>query len=315
MRLVFFGSGDFGTATLQALYGRGHELLLVGTQPAKPAGRGRHPQPTPIARAAAALGLVCREFADINTPATAALLQELRPHAAVVIAFGQKISSGLLQLPGLRWINLHGSLLPSYRGAAPINWAIIQGERQAGVTVMAMNDVFDGGAIYAKAALEIGELETAGELHDRLAALGPGLMLGVLEAIEAGRDEPLAQDDTKASKAPKLHKADGRLDWTLSAELLARRCRGMYPWPGAFSFLHQQHKDEALRIIVARARAEGGRQARQAPGTLEADYRVACGMGCLEIVELVPPGGKLMTMKDFCNGRHIAPGDRLSPDA
>lgn len=312
MRLVYFGSGEFGCPTLTRLAQSRHDLLQVVTQPARPAGRGKKLLPTPIADQAARLGLNVVESADVNTPDFVAGIGPLEPDLLVIIAFGQKIGSELINLPGCRAINLHGSLLPAYRGAAPINWAIINGETRTGVTIIEINEVWDAGAMLGTAALEIDPLETAGELHDRLALLGPDLMLDVIDRLEAGTLTPVAQDHRRACRAPKLTKQDAAIDWNQPADALQRRIRGMWPWPGAYT--HVQHRDQADRQRIALARARVVSDAGPgdlAPGQLDHDLHVVCMPGRLELLEVRPDNGKLMDFAAYCRGRRLQPGDGL----
>ena len=314
MRIIYMGSGEFGCPTLRALSDSDHELLDVITPPARPAGRGKKTIATPVARLAEELDLPLTEAANVNQPDLVSRIAELQPDVILVIAFGQKIGSDLLNLPNCRVINLHGSLLPAYRGAAPINWAIINGEEKAGVTVIELNDAWDAGAMFGQSALTILPRETAGELHDRLALLGPDLVIDILQRITAGTDQPLDQNSSLASKAPKLRKADGRINWNEPAETIVNRILGLWPWPGAFSQLTQADRKKPQRVVVARAElAEPGETTATAePGQFDNDLYVTCGQGRIHILELRPENSKLMTFSDFANGRRIKPGDRFT---
>ncbi|MBN1436124.1 MAG: methionyl-tRNA formyltransferase [Sedimentisphaerales bacterium] len=315
MRIVFFGSGDFGCDTLAALTESGHEIAEVVTQPARPAGRGKKLLETPIAMKAQELGLNCRSCADVNTDEFVEHMAGLGPDVAVVIAFGQKIGPDLLNLPNCRFVNLHGSLLPAYRGAAPINWAIINGESEAGVTVIELNDAWDGGAMLGRSSLTIEPYETAGELHDRLAELGPQVILEVLSQIELGSDKPITQDETKASRAPKLRKENGKIDWSSDAVTIRNHIHGMWPWPGACCRLQQAEKDKIEKVTIARVSvvAEDDSLAAEpgAIGTVTEDLTVQCGRGRLRILELRPENSRLMNFADFVNGRRLRTGDRF----
>jgi methionyl-tRNA formyltransferase len=229
MNLVYLGSGEFGVPCLDALQASGHNLCLIVTQPANPAGRGRKPQPTPVGQWADTHGVAFVETDNVNTPEVSQKIAACRPDVIVVIAFGQKIGKELVALPPKGAINVHASLLPKYRGAAPINWAILRGETQTGNSIITLADKIDAGDILAQARTEIGPQETAGELHDRLAQLAAPLLLETLGALAAGAATYTKQNDAEATFAPKLHKADGFLDFREPAEILARKMRGFWP--------------------------------------------------------------------------------------
>ena len=310
MRIIFMGGGEFGCDTLRWLHSSHHELLKVFTQPARPAGRGRLPKPTPIAELCSKLEVSCEETANINSPEIIEQVRVLNPDVIVVIAFGQWLGSALQKLP-LRIINLHSSLLPKYRGAAPINWAIIQGETVSGVTVIEINDTWDGGAIIANEKLEIGATETAGELHDRLAALGPAVVAEVLGEFEAGIYQPKEQDESQSCKAPKLQKTDGEIDWTKPAKDIKCKILGMWPWPGAYCFLPQESGKD-LRVSLCRCELLEESEPELAPGTFNSKMDIVCGDGgVIRMLEVKPDNGKLMPFKAFTNGKRLKPGDKL----
>lgn len=311
MRIVYFGSGEFGVPTLKALAKSRHEIPLVVTQPARPAGRGRRLQPTAVATLANELHLKCLECENVNTPEFLAVLRSRQPQVLVVIAFGQKIGPEILALPDCRAVNLHSSLLPAYRGAAPINWAIINGESHTGVSVIELNDRWDAGAIVGRQTTDILPGERAGELHDRLALLGPDTVLSVLDAIEQGTDNPLPQDESLAGRAPKLRKNDALLDWRLAAPVLANRVHGTWPWPGAFSWLIRQDAAKSERITFARVEPNDLPCPDLAPGQLTPSLSIATGKGSLLPVEVKPQGGRLMTWDEFVRGRRLTPDDRF----
>ena len=312
MKIIYLGSGEFGLPALQWLTSSDHDLLQIITQPARPAGRGKKLLPTPVARFAQTQQLPCREAPDIKDPAVIDHIRRLRPDLLLVIAFGQKVSSDLLVLPHCRAVNLHGSLLPAYRGAAPINWALINGEKQTGITVIELNEVWDAGDILGQTATDIKANETAGELHDRLALLGPALLGATLEKIAAHIDTPQAQDHTGASCAPKLCKTDAALCWNQPAEQLRNRINGMSPWPGAYALLQQSGKTNPLRVTFLRGELAGDTApAAVEPGTLLDDFTLACAPGRLRPLQVKPQNAKLMTFNDFINGRRLQPGDRF----
>ena len=315
MRIIFLGSGDFGSETLKWLMRSEHDILEVVTQPTRPAGRGRKAQPTAISALSAGLGLPCRETVDVNDTLSVKHIRLLRPDVLLVIAFGQWIGSELLNLPGCRVINLHASLLPRYRGAAPINWAIINGDQQTGLTMIELNDVWDGGNILGQCATAIQPRETAGELHDRLALMGPKLVEEVLEGMTNGNIASIAQDEQTACRAPKLCKSDGAIHWDWSAERIRNFIHGMWPWPGAFCFLKQSEKKKPERISLARAevifdsRSKPPAEITAVPGTVADDLSIYCSSGRLKLLQVRPENGKLMDFADFVNGRHLKPGD------
>jgi methionyl-tRNA formyltransferase len=250
----------------------------------------------------------------VNNPEVVDHIRNLEPEVILVIAFGQKIGSELLNLPSCRAINLHGSLLPKYRGAAPINWALIKGEKQTGLSIIELNEVWDAGNLLGRLATDIEPGERAGELHDRLAHMGPEIVSEVLEKIAAGADTPLPQDDSQASRAPKLKKSDGAIRWDRPAEEICNFIHGMWPWPGAFCYL-QQEDTKKERLVPARAAAKeldnGTAADSEIPGTLAEDMSIICGRGKIAIMEVKPENGKLMDFSDFINGRHLRPGGRF----
>ena len=315
MRVVFCGSGSFGEPTLRWLAGSAHQVVGVVTQPARQAGRGRKVQATPIAMAAEELGLSCFPCADVNSSEGVGYVRSLSPEAIVVIAFGQKIGAALLSVGACHVINLHGSLLPKYRGAAPINWAIIHGETETGVSVITLNERWDAGAVLGQARLCIGPDETAGAVHDRLAALGPAVVGQVLGDLEAGLLQEVRQDEAQVSRAPKLRKSDGAIDWTRPAEAIRNQVRGMWPWPGAYCYLEQQGKTGPERVTMGAAVVAAGAEAEDATGqgveagTVLEDFSIVCGSGRLRPVGVKPDGGKLMSYEAFARGRHLQAGD------
>jgi methionyl-tRNA formyltransferase len=231
MRVIYFGSGEFGLPTFAHLASR-HEVAAVVTQPDRPAGRKRKMTPTPVAAWAEDAGLQVFRCEDANDPAVVARIAALRARVAVVIAFGQKLSPALIDAAGELVVNLHASLLPRFRGAAPIQHAILAGERETGVSVISLAARMDAGLIYAQAATPISPTETAGELHDRLALLGPDVVDQVLRDFEAGQLRGRSQDETHVSRAGKLSRADAAIDFAQPADLVCRQIRAMSPWPG-----------------------------------------------------------------------------------
>lgn len=306
LRVIFAGSGEFGIPTLEALRGAGHEIIRVVTQPDRPAGRGRALTPTPVAAVAVGAGLDVLRTADIN--------KESLPPAdvMVVIAFGQKIAEHQVNHPRLGSVNLHASRLPRYRGAAPINWAIINGERTAGNSVIRLAQRMDAGAVLGQSELTIGDLETAGELHDRLALDGAPLVLRVLDELATGRAVEMVQDESRATLAPKLSRESAALDWMRPADEVARRIRGLYPWPGCRVSLCDAEGTPIASLRLVRARPGPGEGPRWEPGEVMSNGLVQAGDGAgVEIIEVQPDGKRPMLLAHYRRGHPWQPGLRL----
>jgi methionyl-tRNA formyltransferase len=302
MRLVFCGTPDFAVPALDALIAAGHEIRAVYTQPDRPAGRGRGLQASPVAQRAAALQLPLRQPAKF-TPEVIAGLRELAVDAMVVVAYGLILPAAALAATRLGCFNIHASLLPRWRGAAPIQRAVLAGDAESGVTIMRMDEGLDTGPMLLREAVPIGPSMTAGELHDALAPLGARLMVRALEQLAAGTARETAQPADGVTYAKKIAKEEARLDWTLPAIELAQRVRGYNPAPMAWSELARE-RVRVLRAHTDRARPGAG------PGTvLGADaegIRVATGSGALVITELQFAGGKPMTAQQASAGRSLA---------
>jgi methionyl-tRNA formyltransferase len=315
MRLIYLGSGEFGLPTLQRLH-EVHEVAAVVTQPDRPAGRGRGLTPTPIGAWAAGAELPLLKVSDANSADVVEKVAGFGADAVVVVAFGQKLSPGLIEALGRLTVNLHASLLPKYRGAAPINWAIINGEAVTGLSVISLAQRMDAGLIYGQAQAPIDPQETAGELHDRLAAMGPDLVCRVLAEFAAGTLQGRPQDDTFATRAPKLSKADGWADFNATAEEVRRRVHGLTPWPGV-TVTWRPAGDGAgrplklLRVGVL-PRSQTGGQAPAPPGTVLDGLAVATGDGAVSLLEVQAPGGRPMAIDAFARGHGLRPGDRLT---
>jgi methionyl-tRNA formyltransferase len=309
MKIVYLGSGEFGLESLNALAESEHELRFIVTQPPRAAGRGRKPTPTPVAGWASTHSVPYIETEDANAPPVLEKIAGCEPDLIVVIAFGQKIGKDLTHLPPKGAINVHASLLPKYRGAAPINWAIIKGETETGISIITLAEKMDAGQILAREKTEIPPEETAGELHDRLAKIAAPLLLRTLDQIADGTAVYTEQDHSQATLAPKLKKTDGFLDFNEPAEVLARKIRGLWPWPGAQAMYVSERTQKSLPVTIARAATVRQRPADLRPGTLDESLNVACGNGGLRILEIKPAGSRLMSFKDFINGWHIQPGD------
>ncbi|MFG0285577.1 MAG: methionyl-tRNA formyltransferase [Phycisphaerales bacterium JB039] len=305
-RVVFFGAGAFGLPTLGAL-AEACDLVAVVTQPDRRAGRGRAPAPTPIGAWADAhldLERVLRAE-SVNKPAVCDRIRELPADVWVIIAFGQKLGQALLA--DRFAINLHASLLPRWRGAAPINAAILAGDIETGNSVITLADRMDGGLILGQSRRSIDPQQTAGELHDLLAADGPDLVLRVLAERAAGRLAPRTQDESKVTIAPKLSKADGWVDFAEPASAVRRRIHGLTPWPG----VTVQFRAAPLKLL--RANIEPPAPKKLAPGALldPALGTIACGAGAIRLLEVQPAGGKPMAWSEFARGRSPQAGEQL----
>jgi methionyl-tRNA formyltransferase len=310
MRIVFFGTGPFAVPALRALHAAGHEIVVVVSQPDRPAGRGRVIVPTPVHAAAGALGLPHAQAADVAT-LPPGLLD--RAELGVVADFGQKLGPALLAALPRGCINVHGSLLPRYRGAAPYQWAILNGEPRTGVTVFQLDPRWDAGAIWSQREIEIGPTQTADELRDRLADVGAALLVETIPQIQSGQIQPRPQDPAQASRAPKLTKADAALDWSQPAVRIVRRIHGLWSWPAAAcTFASRAGRRERLQLARARvADARAVPTLELPPGAFAPDLTVQSGGGRVELLEVKPAGGRLMPFAAFAHGRHVAPPDRL----
>jgi methionyl-tRNA formyltransferase len=305
LRIIFAGSGEFGWPTLRALVDAGHEIVQVVSQPDRPAGRGRGLTPTPIASFAQDAKLPLLRTQNINA--------ETLPAAdvLVVIAFGQKIAPHVVDHARLGAINLHASLLPKYRGAAPINWAIVRGETVTGNSVIRLAQKMDAGAVLGQSELRIGEAETAGELHDRLSLDGAPLVLRVVEQLANGAALERPQDESRATIAPKLSRDASRLDFTRPAHDLANQIRGLSPWPGCRVRLLSEEGSEVARLTLVSCKAIAGDVAGESPGSLAQNGGIVAGDGLLTVLLLQPEGKRPMTVKDFSNGHPWAAGMRI----
>ena len=318
MKIVYLGSGEFGVECLDALSISEHDLRFIVTQPPNPAGRGRKPNPTPVACWADAHSRPFFETGDVNTVGVIARIADYEPDLIVVIAFGQKIGNELTNLPPKGSINVHASLLPKYRGAAPINWAIINGETTTGISIITLAEKMDAGQILAQSQTDIAADETAGQLHGRLAKMAAPLLLKTIGQIADGTAAYIEQDHAKATFAPKLKKIDGFLDFAEPAEILARKIRGFWPWPGASANYISHKTGKSIRVTIAIAEVGAVREPPLvcepplSAGTLDENLNVICGSGSLEVKKIKPAGSALMDFKDFVNGRKTQPGDRFS---
>ncbi len=305
MRLVYFGAGEFGLPTLQRLLTE-HDVVLAVTQPDRPAGRSRRTTPTAIARFADSKGIDVIKPDRPNEPDVIEQIRSRQAEGFVVIAYGHKLSEALLGETFA--INLHASLLPKYRGAAPINWAMINGEEHTGLSVITLSQTMDAGSVLASSSTSIDPMETAGELHDRLAEMGPEVILRTLDGFTNGALEPIVQDASLACRAPKMSKADGTVDFDRPANAVRCRVHGLTPWPGCTVTIG----DQRLKVLRVQVVEETDANSRE-PGEILTDCSVACNPGVVKLLSVQPPGGKAMTFEAYCNGRKVHAGARLLP--
>lgn len=310
MKIVYLGSGLFGIDCLNALTSSPHSIELIISQPPHPAGRGRKPRPTPVAKWAGQNRIELVETQNVNHPDMIERIGSAEPDLMVVIAFGQKISDRLIELPPHRAINVHSSLLPKYRGAAPINWAVINGEKTTGISIITLAQKMDAGDILAQGETQIEENETAGTLHDRLAQLAAPLLIDTIDKIAAGNATYIPQDHSKATLAPKLKKSDGFLDFDQPAIIVHRKILGFSPWPGATANYLSKNTGKITRVTITLAKLiDSPAQSELPPGTLNENLEVICSSGAIKIVKIKPAGKAEMDFADFVNGRKTAPGD------
>ena len=308
MRLAFLGTPSFAVPSLERLVAAGHVIAVVYTQPDRPKGRGRELTASPVKLAAGRLGLAVHQPERIRRPEVVSELASFRLDAMVVVGYGQILPQSIIDVVPLGIVNIHASLLPEYRGAAPIQWAVAKGESVTGVTTMRIDAGLDTGDILLQRETPIGVDETAVELGGRLAESGADLLLETMAGLEAGRIVPRKQDDSRATYAPILRKEDGQIDWKWTAPEIYNRGRGFLPWPGIWTMFHGQ----LLHIWNARVT---DRLADGAPGTVVPGKRrmiVNCGSGsCLDVIELQLEGKKRMTAEAFLNGRHLEENEVL----
>jgi methionyl-tRNA formyltransferase len=308
VNVVFMGTSAFAVPPLQRLVASRHAVLAVVTQPDRPQGRGRRIAASPVKQAATAQRLRVLQPGRAHDPSLLAELKALVPDVIVVAAYGQILRPALLKIPPVGCLNVHASLLPKYRGAAPINWALIHGERVTGVSIMLIEETLDTGPIFLQSTLAIDPLDDAGTLQERLAERGAEALLEALDGIESGRMSPVPQNHALATHAPKLRKADGEIVWSQSAEALHCLVRGVTPWPGALT----THQGKPLRIWRAtpRARSEVGTPGRVA-AVDQLGIWVETGDGCLVLGEVQPASGRRMVAAAYARGHGLRPADLL----
>jgi methionyl-tRNA formyltransferase len=310
MKIVFLGSGHIGLTSLVALAdSKRHELVGIFTQPSRKAGRSRKLTPTPVAEWAEANKIDCVEAEDINSAEMLERIASCGADLMVVIAFGQFISQKAINIQPKRAINVHGSLLPKYRGAGPVNWAVINGDKKSGVSIITVESKMDTGDVLGMAEIDIAPDDTAGSLHDTLAVLAPDVLLKAIDQIEDGTAVYEKQDESKATSAPKLKKSDGYIDFSSPAEVICNKIRGFWSWPGAQTDFVCGKTKKCVRVTFALAEVVRSDESSGRFGILDDELNIICGKDKLKILRLKPSGSELMDFKDFVNGRALKPGD------
>jgi methionyl-tRNA formyltransferase len=308
-KIVFMGTPDFAVPSLKAVHAAGHDIALVVTQPDRPKGRGRKVEPPAVKKAAERLGLSLTQPASLRDETAKQDLQAANADFFIVVAFGHLLRESVLKMPKQGCINVHASLLPRYRGPAPIQWAVINGDAQTGVTTMLIDKGLDTGDMLMSVREPIGPSDTAGSLHDRLAQRGADLLVRTLEAFADGTIRRTPQDHSAATYAPLLKKTDGLIDWKKPAATIELFIRGMSPWPGAFTYW----KNTRLKIYRSEVTPEAS---NALPGTIlngrPGHLIVATGNGALSILELQSASGSRLPASEFLRGFRIAPGETLA---
>jgi methionyl-tRNA formyltransferase len=306
-RLVFMGTAAFAVPSLKALAASRHELVAVYTQPARPAGRGWHLRTSPVQSAAEALAIPVRAPARLRDPEVQAAFAALHADLAVVAAYGLILPEAILEAPRWGCINLHASLLPRWRGAAPIQRALLAGDPKTGVTIFRMEPSLDTGPILASRSVPITAQSTAANLHDELAEMAADMVVAAVDDLAAGRAHAVPQPEAGVTYAAKIEKAEGRLDWTRPAAALERQLRALNPWPGCWTEIG----DQTLRVLAGRPVPCGRDDGRMPGEVLDERLTVACGEGCLVLTSVQRPGGRPMPSEAFLRGFPVPVGTRL----
>ncbi|WP_230397779.1 methionyl-tRNA formyltransferase [Novisyntrophococcus fermenticellae] len=309
MKVVFMGTPDFSVGTLEAIIAAGHEVAGVVTQPDRPKGRGKAMQYTPVKTAAIAADIPVYQPIKVREPEFVELLRQLKPDVIVVVAFGQIIPASILEIPAFGCLNVHASLLPKYRGAAPIQWAVIDGEKESGVTIMRMDAGLDTGDMLAKTVIPLQENETGGSLFDKLSKAGAGLLVDTLDRLEQGEITPEKQPaDSPNAYARMIRKTDGRIDWHMEAKNIERLIRGLNPWPSAYTILNQK----TLKIWKASVLdVETGKEPGMVTDAGKSGIFVQTGKGVLRLEEVQLEGKKRMSCDAFLRGFQLPVDTRL----
>ena len=309
LRIIFMGTPDFAVPSLQALLNGPDQVIAVVCQPDRPKGRGKQLSPPPVKVLAEQHAIPVLQPDSVRKESFHRQIEALRPDPLIVVAYGKILPGALLQLPPFGAINVHGSLLPKYRGAAPIQWAVINGEAETGITIMQLDEGMDTGDILLQKTVVIGNQDTAGDLFSRLAQLGGATLAEALVLLKAGQLTPRPQENTQASAAPMFDKEKGHLEWSLPAERLQCLIRGLDPWPSAYSFLEGKRYRFFNPEVVLQRPSEPPGTIRQANNQ---GLLIATGTDSLLIREIQPEGKKRMTVEAFLRGLSLAAGTRLS---
>ena len=308
LRIIFMGTPPFATPALKALHDNGYNITAVVTQPDRPRGRGRKVSPAAVKASALDLGYQILQPTSIKTAEFNDLIASQKPDLLVVIAFGKILPENVLALPRLGTINVHASLLPKYRGPAPIQWAVINGEKETGVCTQLMEKELDTGDLLHGVHETIKPADTAGDLHDRLAVIGATVLIDTLKGLAGKTIQPVRQDHSLATYAPMLTKDDGLINWNKPAKSLESFIRGVTPWPGAYTFLD----DKRFKIFQSRPVET---EISEPPGTILEGFpdelRIATAQGALSIEEIQGASGKRLSITDFLRGHQITPGEIL----
>lgn len=300
MRIVFMGTPDFAVPSLKALVEHHHEILAVYSQPDKPKGRGHKLQPTPVKEYALTQGLTVCQPQKVREETVISAIRELAPDCIVVVAYGKMLPKAILDIPKYGCINVHGSLLPKYRGAAPIQWAVLNGEKTTGITTMYMGEGMDTGDMLLTCETPIGDQETSGQLFDRLKELGAQLLVETLEQLPDIQAKK--QDEALVTMAPLITKEHSAIDWTMPAEKIHNQIRGLNPWPSAVAML------DGVRLKLFGAEILSCSGAAGAPFVQDGELCIYCGEGALKLTELQPENGKRMTGKSYLAGHPLGTG-------
>jgi methionyl-tRNA formyltransferase len=309
LRLAFLGTPDFALPCLEALAAAGHEIACVYCQPPRPAGRGKRPRPSPVQALSEARGWPLRTPTSLKDPDEQQAFAALGLDAGVVVAYGLLLPEPILAAPRMGCLNLHASLLPRWRGAAPIQRAILAGDRETGVTIMQLDEGLDTGPVLLQESVPIGPATTGAEMHDRLAVLGARMMVQALDGLDRGTLSPRRQPAEGATYAAKLDRAEGRLDWRRPAAELERRVRAFDPWPGAYAELPGRKAPERVGVLACEVldRKPGG----EAGLVLDDRLTIACAEGALRLTRVRRAGRAAMAAPEFLRGFPVPPGTRL----
>lgn len=305
MNIVFMGTPEFAVPALEILYNEGHSIELVITQKDKPKGRGKKVQYTPVKEKALSLGLEVYQPDNVNDVESISKLKDINPDIIVVIAFGQILKKDILNLPKYGCLNIHASLLPKYRGAAPINWAIIHGEKETGITIMKMDEGLDTGDMLLKESIPINEDDDYITIHDELSQLGGELIVKAINKIQDGTISQTPQDSCLSNYAPMIYKSTGKIDWNKTGEQIYNQVRGLKPWPSAYTIYNEETvKIHKVNIVDKFKDGEPGKVIKV---TKEGIYVNALG-SCVVIEELQFPGKKKLTVREYLAGNNIEVG-------